>query len=89
MDSEFICPVCGGNIRYWQEYVIVQSQNINPKTGKPIKTINRTGLKHLDDHRGFECCNENCNWWINEFTDDVPNQLTDWHNKHYEDIKVK
>ena len=88
MDNKFTCPVCDENIRYWQEYAIALSQNINPKTGKPVKTVKRGELKHLDDHRGFECCNVNCNWGINELRDDVPQQLINWRDKHFEDIKI-
>jgi len=88
MDNKFVCPVCGGNIRYWQEYAIDKLQNINPKTGKPVKTVKHGELKQLDDHRGFECCNTECSWQINEFRDDVPNRLINWRDKHFEDIKI-
>lgn len=88
MDSKFICPVCGGNIRYWQDYVYTQYRNINTKTGNPFKTVKHGKSNYIDDHRGFECCNTDCNWSINEFRDDVPDYLINWRNEHFEDIKI-
>jgi hypothetical protein len=85
MDNKFICPKCGGNIRYWQEYSFTKTKNINPKTGKPVKTVRTSKPEISDGLRGFECCK--CDWSEHECLGDIPNELDGWRSEHYENIK--
>jgi transposase-like protein len=85
---KIICPECGGQLKYWNEYYFYKSQKINPNTGKPNKTITKGKSSDDCDHEGFKCLK--CGWTFNTINDsyDEIEYLGDWLDQHREELKV-
>ena len=89
MSNKFICPVCGGKIQYWKEYLVTKTQNINPKTGELNKTVQKSKLdENNGDMRGLQCQNIKCRWSINDVNQSIPDNFEEWYDKNRNMIKA-
>lgn len=53
-NNQFNCPLCSGQLFFWEEYVYQESQNINNKTGLLEKRILKSKPEQVNTN-GIEC----------------------------------
>lgn len=71
MKDKYVCPLCGSQLKAWQEYVYEKQVLINTKTGKPYKKIIKTPVESLPHNCGLECTNEGCEFITNTILEDI------------------
>jgi hypothetical protein len=90
--ENYVCPVCGGNLVYWNEYYFEKFQKINPNTGKLNKRIYETKPQEANcgDMHGLRCENEKCNWCINIINESnmLTNVFDEWFDKNKNDLRI-
>ena len=86
-----VCPVCGGDLEFWKEYIVTKTQAISKngivrhtvKTSKPVEF-------NCDDMSGFKCTK--CLWVLNipNYRGDKEeyNYLEKWLDLHGDELKV-
>jgi len=86
-----ICPMCGGNLRYWREYIVTKTQSISKK-GVLSRTVKTSPIEPLgsEDLEGFEC--KKCGWVLNTVNEiencDKYDYLMKWFDLHKDELKV-
>jgi len=74
--EKYVCPKCGGAIRFWNEFFFYKKQSINPYTGEYGRIVSTEPQEHnCGDMHGFECVN--CNWSANVISQKYPDYLND------------
>lgn len=68
--SQYVCPECGSQLRLWAEQIVEHSSNINPKTGRLTKKIDKRVVGLAAGCRGLECTK--CDWSLNMDDVDCP-----------------
>lgn len=87
--KKYVCPLCGGSLQYWKEYLVTKTQNINPNTGVLSKTVHKSNLtENNGDMRGLQCQNKECCWSINDVNQSIPEEFEDWYEMNESDINV-
>ncbi len=91
METAITCPVCGGPLEYWKEYLVTKTQSIS-KTGILSHTVKKSTPQEFNcnDMDGFRCVE--CGWVFNihnniEKYDKYPH-LEKWLESHGDKIKV-
>lgn len=84
MCNKIICPVCGGELQYWEEYIADKTRNINPTTGR-LGKVKIGELKPLDGMSGLKC--SKCTWLINDVSNFIPTEFEKWYDEHRDEIK--
>lgn len=88
-EIEIKCPICGGQLQYWKEYLSQKTQMIT-FGGEISKKVITTKPEAMDDMQGFECVV--CGWIFNNAQDGELDRkyphFEKWLKDHEDEIKV-
>jgi len=82
------CPLCGGKLVYWKEYIVTKTQSIS-KNGLLSNTVKKSQPYEFTDLEGFQC--KKCAWVFNTVNDlescrKYPH-LIKWTDEHKNELK--
>jgi len=86
---EIKCPICGGQLQYWKEYLSQKTQMIT-FGGEISKKVINTKPDAMDDMQGFECVV--CGWIFNTANDiekyEKYPHFEKWLKDHADELRV-
>lgn len=91
MSEPITCPVCGGPLEYWKEYIVTKTQAIS-KTGKISSTVKTSKPEEAIGIglEGFRC--KKCGWVFNTINEiekyEMYPYLMEWLRSSGDEIKV-
>lgn len=87
--AEIKCPICGGHLQYWKEYLSQKTQMIT-FGGEISKRVITTKPGAMDDMQGFECVV--CGWIFNTANDiekcEKYPHFEKWLKDHADELRV-
>jgi len=90
-ETDIVCPLCGGSLEYWKEYLVTKTQSIF-KNGTIARTVKTSKPEEVSGMRleGFQCTK--CNWVFNNINEidkmEKYPHLEEWFESHDDEIKV-